>query len=219
VDVSITAAASAGVRYLSAYAKPDRGSEYARECQVWVPTGQIVTGGTWKCRLTIPRSAPAGTLNVSTVVIQDQAGTVRFYGGEKPETMEFSATIQVTSRTEDLVPPALTGFTLSAGSVDLSTGPKSVDATVNATDETGLVRVQVLLRGPNNARNSCASDLLDGTAKTLAMKCTVAFGQSAPSGAWQVAAVVVYDVVGNFRFYLTPELQAAGFPTTLTVTR
>lgn len=219
VDVSLSAEAGTGIRYLYAYASLDRGEGYSRECQVWIPTGQIVTSGTWKCRLTIPRSSPAGTWKVSTLVIQDQAGTVRFYGGEKPETMEFSAAFQVTSRTEDLVPPALTGFSLSSGSVDLNTGPKSVEATVTATDETGLVRTQLLLRGPNNARNSCASELLDGTAKTLAMKCTLAFGVSAPSGTWQVATVMLYDAVGNYRAYDTAELQAAGFPTTLTVTR
>jgi hypothetical protein len=219
VEVSISAVAGTGVRYLYANVQLDRGpGYYAQTCQVWVPTGQIVTSGTWKCRLTIPRSSPAGAWKLSTLVIEDQAGTVRFYGGERPETMEFPATIQVTSRTEDLVPPELTGLSLSAGSVDLSTGPKTIDAMVSATDGTGLVRTQVMLRGPN-ASNACASDLLDGTAKTLAMKCPLTFGVSAPSGTWQVSMVVLYDVVGNSRAYLTPELQAAGFPTTLTVTR
>lgn len=220
VDVSISAAASAGVRYLYAYAKPDRGSEYARECQVWVPTGQIVTSGTWKCRLTIPRSAPAGTWNVSTLVIQDQAGTVRFYGGEKPETMEFSANIQVTSRAEDLLPPTLTGLSLSTSSLDLSTGPKSVDVTLTATDaETGPAGAYVMLTMPNQYANSCEAAPLGGTAKTATLKCTLTFGPSAVSGTWQVVMVSLYDVVGNRRSYSAAQLQAAGFPTTLTITR
>ncbi|HLL48240.1 MAG TPA: Ig-like domain-containing protein, partial [Longimicrobiaceae bacterium] len=223
VDVSISAAASAGVRYLYAYAKPGRGADpadYARECQVWVPTGQIVTSGTWMCRLTIPRSAPAGTWNVSTLVIQDQAGTVRFYGGEKPETMEFSAQIQVTSRTEDLVPPVLTGLSLSTSSLDLSTGAKSVDVTLTATDaETGPRRAYIMLGMPNQYANGCETAPLGGTAKTATLKCTHTFGPSTVSGTWKVVMVSLYDAVGNRGLYETAQLKAAGFPTEITVTR
>jgi hypothetical protein len=219
VDVSVSATALQGVRSIRVSARPDRGIEYGRGCSVQVPFGEAATSGTWKCRLTIPRSAPAGTWRPTIVSVQDRAGTSRVYYEEDLAARGFLATVQVTSRTEDVVPPTLTGFSLNASSLDLSTGPKSVEATVTATDAgVGPETAHVTLRAPGGGGNGCAPDFLDGTAKTATMKCTMTFGQSAVSGTYEVS-LVLFDVIGNLRSYSAAELRAAGFQTTLTVTR
>jgi hypothetical protein len=219
VDVLVSATAREGVAYIFAEATTSRGAEYGKSCKLWVPSGEIATSGTWRCRLTIPGSAPAGPWSVSTIAITDRAGTTRFFHGDELKAPGFVSTLQVTSRTEDLVPPTVTGFSLSASSLDLSTGPKSVEAIVTAADPVGgPATVHVRLLVPGGGGTGCAPDILDGTAKTATMKCTMTFGQSAVSGTYEVG-LVLYDVVGNLRSYSAAELRAAGFPTTLTVTR
>jgi hypothetical protein len=151
--------------------------------------------------------------------VEDRAGTRRVYYEEDLAARGFLASVQVTSRTEDVVPPTLTGFSLNASSLDLSTGPKSVEATVTATDAgVGPETAHVTLRAPGGGGNGCAPDFLNGTAKTATMKCTMTFGQSAVSGTYEVS-LVLFDVIGNLRSYSAAELRAAGFQTTLTVTR
>jgi uncharacterized protein YjdB len=225
VDVLISATAGRGFSYLSAGVQAGRGTYQGASCEVRVPASDTTTSQTWKCRLTIPKSSAAGAWELSYVGISDKAGTSRDYRPAELKALGFPSSLQVTSNTEDLGPPTLTAFTLSPDPVDLSKGDKVLEATITGTDvETGILKASVSLRAPAQSPSSssthyCTTSSLDGTAKTATVKCSIYFGQSAVNGTWQVEQVLVYDAVGNIRWYTTPQLQAAGFPTTLTVTR
>jgi hypothetical protein len=224
VDILISATASLGFTYLYAALRGERQTQYG-SCEVRVPASDTTTSQTWKCRLTIPKSAGGGVGEVNTIGIVDRAGTQRWYESAELKTLGFLSTLRVTSNTEDLAPPTLTAFSLSPSPLDLSKGDRFLEAAVTATDaETGVVRASVVLRAPGApltvaSSHYCFTNSLDGTAKTATVKCSIFFGQSAVDGTWLVDSVVVYDAVGNFRYYNAAQLQAAGFPSTLTVTR
>jgi hypothetical protein len=225
VDFLVTATAGRGLSYVFAAVQAGRQTYQGTSCEVRVPASDTTTSGTWRCRMTIPKSSAAGSWEVSVVGIVDKAGTAREYRTAELRTLGFPSSLQVTSNTEDLAPPTLTAFSLSPSPLDLSTGDKLLEATITGSDaETGILKASVALRAPgapSNVSSShvCFTGSLDGTAKTATLKCSIYFGQSAVDGTWLVAQVLVYDAVGNIRWYNTEQLQAAGFPTTLTVTR
>lgn len=225
VDVLISASAGRGFSYLSAGVQAGRGTYQSTSCEVRVPASDTTTSRTWTCRLTIPKSSAAGAWELSYVGISDKAGTSRDYRPAELRALGFPSSLQVTSNTEDLAPPTMTAFSLSPDPVDLSKGDRVLEATVTGTDvETGIRKASVYLRAPGQSSSSssthyCTTSSLDGAAKTATVKCSIYFGQSAVNGTWQVEQVLVYDAVGNIRWYTTPQLQAAGFRTTLTVTR
>src|SRR5258708_846535 len=116
-------------------------------------------------------------------------------------------------------PPALTFFTYSPQSVDVTNGPASFSATAQATDDlSGVATVNVGWVSPDGTNVVGGNmGLNSGTNLNGTWANTITVPQFVEPGTWNILWVYVADVAGNHKYYYQSDLQALGYPTTLQV--
>lgn len=218
VEVTFTATASEGVT--RAYVNVEApGAQLQQSCAAGGLDGGTPQNGTWKCSLTIPHRAPGGTWTVNNLFISDAAGTSTQYNGTQLAARGLKTTFQVVSPNEDVTPPALTGITLTPGTVDLAGGSAQVRVTLTATDAgVGVSQANVSLTPPSGSGQGCGGEPQGGAAQNATIVCTITIPAGAPAGKWALV-ILLKDAVGNNRMYTAAQLQAAGLPHEVTVTR
>lgn len=120
----------------------------------------------------------------------------------------------------DTTPPHLVSFSFTPNSVDVFASAQSITFTANLTDDlAGIAYVCVQLSSPSRqqtTQSQCLSQI-SGTALSGVFQGPVSIPQSAEAGTWVVSLVQVGDSAGNNLNLFTADLQALGFPTSLTV--
>lgn len=182
-------------------------------------TSGTATLGTYACKVQVRRFVEPGSWIINEVQVEDVLGNTRLYTTAELRAAGFPVSLQVAS-THDAAAPVLTAFSMTPDSVDVRTGPDTVDAMVTITDDaSGLGRMFVFVTSPSGASggvgNSC--ELVTGSETGGTFHCSILVRQWVEPGAWRVSEVLLEDKVGNRRSLTTAQLQAAGFPTALKV--
>jgi hypothetical protein len=143
--------------------------------------------------------------------------------------------IQSLSLAQDTTAPQLKSLTISPSTLNLITGPSNLlTVTMHVTDDLSgadftsfhfPLSSGITFRSPSgaqvqflNAFNSTSPfKLIAGTPLDGLWQGTLAFPNTSESGVWTVEQVQLIDVVLNVNILTTAALQAAGFPTTLTI--
>ncbi|HEX8694973.1 MAG TPA: Ig-like domain-containing protein [Longimicrobium sp.] len=223
VEVVLSANAGAGVREVNAALAATRGEPPGGQsagCSALAPASGTQTAGTWRCTLSIPRSAAAGTWNL-WVTIRDQAGNSVLYDPPALAAAGLPGTLRVVSASEDVTAPVLTSLSVSPTRVSLGDLGSTVEFSFTAADAGTGVRVGgANLRQPDNqGGRGCSADPAGGAPQQSAVfRCSILLPPSSVEGTWTVQ-MVFFDALGNSRAYTAAELRAAGFPAEVVVTR
>jgi hypothetical protein len=178
------------------------------------------TEGHYRCSLTFPKSAAAGTWKVSTLYVRDAIGNRRDYDASQLQAAGFPSELTIVSGSADTSPPVLTAFSLSPGSVSLATGDAVVEFTYSVMDGgVGLGDTGVFFNAPVSGQSvHCTASRISGTANDGVYRCSVKIQQGKAAGLWTASTVYVRDAVGNRQDYDAGRLKAAGFAFQFTVT-
>lgn len=214
-------AATGITRVETTFAGPD-GSNQNAYCSAYAPTAGNAANGTWSCAVTLRQGAAPGTWTVYGVRMIDRVGNNGFVGLDSLAALGMPTTLAVTNAAADSVAPALTAFSFTPDSVDVTAADAELQATFGAADAgVGVRSAEVILTGPegSNQHTSCsAGDPESGTANAGTWRCVFGVLRGSFPGTWRVYRVILTDAVDNQRFVTPEELEAAGFPANLVVT-
>lgn len=176
-------------------------------------TSGSALNGTYTGTITVPRYTEAGSWNLVNTVAYDMASNSQLYLSplfhqiiESPSLTipsSFQSTLQITSN-PDTTPPVITSFTISPGTVDVTTGSKTVTITATVTDDlAGLDYIGCYFYSPSRLRNlSTSLALTAGTNQNGTFSGTVNVPQYMEGGTWKLDQVWVQDTASNRRVYL-----------------
>jgi hypothetical protein len=124
---------------------------------------------------------------------------------------------------EDVTAPSLVAFSLSVDSVDTTTQAAVARATASLSDDlsgfdVGTIAAQVVLDSPSGLQGRNCSGFATQSGTSATAVCDLAFPAFVEAGNWTVRYVYVTDVVGNFQYLDTDQLQTAGLDSSLLVT-
>jgi hypothetical protein len=149
------------------------------------------------------------------VQVRDAVGNGHDYSAAELDALGFPTQITVQS-VSDVTDPALTAFSVSPTTVDVSTGAANVTANFSATDDlSGVVSIEAFIDSPSGQRTGGGGFPVAST--SVSGSFNIQFPQFAEAGIWTVLSVQVRDAVGNAHDYSTAELAALGFATQVTV--
>jgi hypothetical protein len=221
VEFTFTAAdAGSGLVYASVQVFPPTGGAPGPYCSAGPGPSAPSPSGTWKCTAAFPQGSAPGTWYVHSIYLTDASNNRRTLTRAELQAAGFPTTIQVASVAPDTDAPVVAGFAFTPAAVNVGTGPAPVEFTVRITDAgSGTRELQLRLLGPvAGQQQSCAaSSRASGTPADGVWKCTASIPAGSAPGEWYVGQVQVEDEARNRRTYSREMLQAAGFPTAITV--
>ena len=225
VEVAIAGRADAGMRAVHVQLESVRTGAINHQFQSCSATSAPIAGtsqaGIWKCAIQLPRSSVGGAWAVKSVTAVDSAGAMTNYSDAQLAAAGLVATVQVHSPNEDVTLPVVTAFTVQPASVNIATGAQVVEFTFTATDAaSGMWRGSPGISSPGTGVGmGCGGAPLEGEGvQTGTFKCSVTVPANAAAGKWTIMLEVL-DRTRNLRRYTSEQLQAAGFPFEITVTR
>jgi hypothetical protein len=183
--------------------------------------GRMEGGSThFQFRFTVPAFFHGGTFVLDSLAVWDVNDNRGSIGTAAMAAAGFATSFNVISTSPDSIPPVITAFGFSPGTV-AGNGVDSVTVTMTATEpaaQSGTQRVEMEFErvADTTQRRRC---LLSGPphAYTRTMTCRLAFA-AADAGAWRVRHIRTADYMGNARQLDTEQLRAAGYATDLSVT-
>jgi hypothetical protein len=190
------------------------------------PASGSSRGGSWRCTIHLPRASAAGTWNLKSLSVTDSLGKTTAYHESSLIATGLGAaglarSFEVESANEDLVPPVLTSVVMQPTTVNIATSGQSVQITFTASDAgTGLLRGAAGLGpGPGPATMQCDSAPLAGVgAQTSTFTCSQAISGLSATGTFLLEIELTDRARNRWRFS-SAQLQAAGFPHQVTVTK
>lgn len=163
--------------------------------------------GIYAAAVTVPAGAAAGAWSVSLDPLGDTIGN---YAGAKST---HPTKLAVVDDDADLDPPALTDFSFTPSTVDVSSGPRDVVITAWITDATGTAAPQVTVTSDQTDHAVGPLDMvrIAGDDHEGIYQATATILNGAAAGAWTVTLDPLADTLGN------RELNHHRHPTALTV--
>ncbi len=219
----VSADSGSGVYWTLAHLVSPGGNAFTT-CSTLADAADSTTEHAAVCDFTIPAYAEAGPWRISTLALQDRIANETQLSGDSLASLGYPVTVQVSSSTPDTTPPELTALSFAPDSVAVDSSDVPVLFTAHLTDSlSGVARAQFATDAP--AQNGLGfveclemklkpgDDAHDGT-----WRCAVTFAQGSRPGTWKVVRFTAWDVAGNSKSWMTTDLEAAGFPTEITVT-
>jgi hypothetical protein len=167
----------------------------------------------------VPAYYHGGTFTLDSIRVQDfnakRTTLTRAELTERGVATQFT----VTGTTADTVPPTITAFSFNPDTI-VGNGADPVTVTLSASEpasESGVWFLDMEFEKLSD-RTQVRRCLLNGATRvpTRTMTCNLTFG-AADVGAWSVRYIRVIDWMDNTRELNFQQLQAAGYPTRLTV--
>ncbi|HSS41361.1 MAG TPA: Ig-like domain repeat protein [Solirubrobacterales bacterium] len=120
---------------------------------------------------------------------------------------------------EDTEPPVLHSLSIEPAEVDTSEAAQTVAFAAHLTDNLSGVSSMILrVESPGGQQDAIAVfGLASGSAGDGIYKATAKFARFSEVGTWNIVNVSLFDSAGNVRQLQTPDLVAAGFPSSITV--
>jgi hypothetical protein len=167
---------------------------------------------------TVPSYYRGGTFVLDSLRVWDANNNVLTLRTAQLAAAGFPNQFTVVATNPDTIPPDITDFGFSPQSV-VGNGTDTVTARLTATEAPGASGVRYadveFEKMGDATRRFCVF-----SPPSLAVPrwtCKLAFA-AGDVGTWRVREIYASDRAGNYRLLRTPEIQAAGFPTELTVT-
>jgi hypothetical protein len=182
-------------------------------------TSQRVAGtendGTFRCSVSLPDWVRSGMWTVVAVAARDYNGNTRTLATADLQSAGWRASFTVTNPDPDLTAPTITAFSFSPDTV-AGNGVDSVRVTLSAQDARTEVWF-VDMEFENADATQTRRCLLNAPPQPeLTLTCAQRF-TAADVGPWHVLYVRAIDTAGNSRVLWTDDLQAASYPTRLTI--
>jgi hypothetical protein len=210
--------AGSGVAYAYAAFINPAGNKVV-SCETSAPSTGTAANGTFTCRLAIPSGGEPGIWTLWSVDARDAAGTQSRMVTTTLASAGYPTALRVSGPPADTEPPSLTGFSFSPDTV-VANGVDSVTVMMEISDTgSGVDWAQVSFASPSGQRATCLRHAPSPRQLgTVEISCRVAIASGLETGSWRVASVMLYDPNENSRVYDAEDLEALGFPATLTVT-
>jgi Bacterial Ig-like domain (group 2) len=191
-------------------------------CEATAPSEGTPADGTFRCRFGFPFDAGlAGDWTLDLVRVSDVTGNARELGPEALDSAGYRRILRVTSPPPDTTGPSLTGFSFTPDTVR-ATGLDSVTVTMELTDAgSGANRAEVYFRNTSGTPKlvGCAAYAVNAPHPgSEVITCRLAIPAGGATGEWRVYLVGMRDALENESFVSGTAMQAAGYPTILTVT-
>jgi hypothetical protein len=186
--------------------------------------------GVYEFNMNVPAFAEQGTWTVDNFLLVDQAGNSTYVKAATLAAAGFPTTFSQTGA-GDTTPPALQEFSFTPGSVDTSTGAKTIrvrgritdDQAGNAGEGYTSSPSQVSFKSPSGGQRTYAMlsghERVSGTALDGVYEFNMNVPAFAEQGTWTVDNFLLVDQAGNSTYVKAATLAAAGFPTTFEVVR
>ncbi len=209
-----------GVRGVNVtFARPSGPPNIGTSTQILISGNEI--DGVYECMATFPQFIEAGIWRIDFVTLSDAADNEIVLRESDLITMGFPTELEVASTQEDTTPPALLELDFTPKTIDVSSGPQTVTATLRVTDNLSGVRgVNVTFARPSGPPNIGTSTqiLISGNEIDGVYECMATFPQFIEAGIWRIDFVTLSDAADNEIVLRESDLIANGFPTELTVT-
>ena len=129
----------------------------------------------------------------------------------------LSAAQVVSMAQSDTTPPTLSGFSLSASSVNVSTVKQQIIVNASITDDlSGLYYCTIIVQSPSGQLVSAGFDTVSGNSLNGTYYAAVNFPKYAEAGTWSIL-MDIFDNAGNHAMVPSSTLVSLGFPGTITV--
>ena len=170
-------------------------------CIAYAPSSGTPRSGVWSCVITIPRYSHAGTWTIVQAYATDGVGNHFAYNASALTALGFPSTVTVTSD-PDTLPPVQTFISLSAGTLDVSSGPQSLTCNMTVTDDkSGVLASGCAVFSPSSSQRlfCVAYAPSSGTIFNGVFSCSVTIPQYAQAGNWtSQGAAEDFDLYGPF---------------------
>jgi hypothetical protein len=208
--------AGSGVAYAYAAFINPAGNKVV-SCETYAPSSGTAADGTFTCRLALPSGAEPGDWTLWSVDARDAAGGMRRMVTSTLLSAGYPTVLRVSGPPADTEPPSLTGFSFSPDTV-AANGLDSVTVVMEISDTgSGMEWAQVTFASPSGQKVSCVRyGPSPRPLGTVEISCRVAIASGLETGTWR-ASVMLDDPHQNTRVYDAEDLEALGFPATLTV--
>lgn len=187
------------------------------------------TPNTAAAQLALTRMTAPGNYTVRQVWVEDMAGNTAIYSTQQLQALGIKTAFSVTGGIADSTAPTLRTLDLPA-TIDIGTATKDVVVTATANDNiggTGVDRMVVYLDQklgfthgafanfsiPGLFGSDTFRDATPGSASS-----TLSLTNLTAPGTYNISQVLLYDLAGNVAIYHTPQLEALGIRTSMTVT-
>lgn len=171
---------------------------------------KTLNAGSGDLTFTLSDSAPGGNYKVTEVVVTDIAGNARTYNG--PNLSSFiSNNILVENPIVDDTPPTLVSFTIDNPVIDYSTGDRSFTVNFKASDDLSGVKTVNVFFYVGQQQASYVFYGKESGSHTFTLPDYI------NNGDYEIY-VAVRDVANNHFSYWPKHLDAAGLPSSFTVT-
>ncbi|HEX6368066.1 MAG TPA: Ig-like domain-containing protein [Longimicrobium sp.] len=172
-------------------------------------------------RWQVPMWYNSGTFVLDSLRLRDLNGNQTTVARAEMEGRGFWTQFRVTNTTPDTVPPAITEFSFSPGTVvgnELDSASVVLGAT-DAPETAGIAHLEVEFQKVGSSFSTARRwQLIAATrALTRTLRVRISFA-AADAGTWRVNHIRATDFMGNVRTLSTAEMALAGYPTELVVT-
>jgi hypothetical protein len=172
--------------------------------------------GRWSATLTIPAYAQSGPWLIS-VQSTDNAGNTQYLSAAQLSGLGLPYEVTQTC-SGDILPPVVTGLTLSPTSIDTEEEAQSVTVAVNATDNlSGVARLQATLTSGSQHLSAPATLQPGGSSLSGVWLATLTLPRWSRQGTWQLSLEAA-DAVGNTVSLSAAQLATMGLPNSITQT-
>ncbi len=193
----------------------------------------LVSGSTldgfWQANITIPQYSEAGDWTIASLQLTDNATNNQYLSTSDLQNLGFQYSVTVISQ-QDITPPQLTNLSFSPSAVNTSAADQIITVTLGASDDLSGVDFTcpfycyytVYLTSPSGKQwqglvNYYVTNV-SGTPLNGVWTGQITMPRYSEPGNWQVNFVSLRDSANNTSYLSTANLQAMGFPTTITVT-
>ncbi|MCB8760260.1 DUF7035 domain-containing protein [Planktothrix agardhii] len=201
---------------------------YLRDDPSYLVSGTELAG-TYSIKELLPEGAEAGTWTFSSLSLSDDAGNYGYYDGNALQLLGInpnSLSFTVTNVNSDAVAPELVGVSLTATSVDASSGQGSMGVELQVSDNSsGFSSGSVSFSSPSGQNSfelylpDDPSYLVSGTELAGTYSINDLLPQGAEAGTWTFSSLYLDDDAGNSRNYDGNALQLLGInPNSLSFT-
>ncbi len=181
----------------------------------WAPEPSL--GDTVTVPMTIEQFAEAGTWSNVQIYLQDVTGNSVWLDSTELANMGYQTNLEVISE-QDISPPTLTYFDFSPDSVNVVDSSAVVDVTIGFEDDiSGLEYLNIYFYSPSGGQYVYSGYWPPEPSLGDTVTVPMTIDQYSEAGIWTINQMSLRDIVGNYRWYNTEEIDSLGFPTELYV--
>ncbi len=189
--------------------------------------------GVWQVTKTMAQYS-GGNWVITQLALYDAVGNNVRLTPAQLAAMGINPVLLDSSVPVDSTPPTLTGLSFAPSVIDTSESSQNVTVTIGASDDLSgvdfnpttpyLAYIQLGFTSPSGNQFAgvnpfVAPTLAAGTPLAGTWQVTANWPQYSEEGTWSAYYYWLQDNVGNRRYYSTAQLTAAGFPSTIVVTK